>query len=251
MRKLVAANWKMNGLKADGVKLARDLAMRAASEKLNSELVICPPATLLISVAEALRNSPVLLGGQDCHAEEKGAHTGDISAAMLKDAGCRYVILGHSERRIAHHESDAEVRAKLAAAQRAGLAAILCVGESEAQRRAGETLAVIERQISNSLPPGLAGLDAASLAVAYEPVWAIGSGHTPTPAEVTGVHARIRAQICQILGSRWREVRVLYGGSVKPQNAHDLLAAPEVDGALVGGASLVLDDFWAIAGACG
>jgi triosephosphate isomerase len=247
MRKLVAANWKMNGLKADGVKLARDLANLAVSEKLNSELAICPPATLLMAVAEALQRSPVLLGGQDCHAQEKGAHTGDISAAMLKDAGCRYVILGHSERRIAHHESDADVRAKLVAAHRAGLAAILCVGESEDQRRSGETLAVIERQLSNSLPPGLAGLSPSNLSVAYEPVWAIGSGHTPAPAEVTGVHARIR----RLLGSRLREVRILYGGSVKPQNAGDLLTAPEVDGALVGGASLVLDDFWAIARASG
>jgi triosephosphate isomerase len=247
MHKLVAANWKMNGLKEAGVDLARGLAMRAASEKLNSELVICPPATLLISVAEVLRGSPVHLGGQDCHAEEKGAHTGDISAAMLKDAGCRYVILGHSERRIVHHESDAEVRAKLAAARLAGLAAILCVGENEDQRKSGETLAVIERQLTNSLPTGLAGLNASDLSIAYEPVWAIGSGHTPTAAEVTRVHARIR----QVLGSRLREVRILYGGSVKPQNAHELLTAPEVDGALVGGASLILDDFWAIARACG
>ena len=210
MRKLVAANWKMNGLRAGGVTLARDLAQRAASGKLASELVICPPATLLISVAEALKGSPIGLGGQDCHAEEKGAHTGDISAAMLKDAGCRYVILGHSERRAAHHESDADVRAKLAAARKAGLAVILCVGESESERQDGKTLDVVERQLAGSLPPGLAGLDAANLAIAYEPVWAIGSGRTPTPAEVSGIHARIR----QALGPRLSEVRILYGGSV-------------------------------------
>jgi triosephosphate isomerase (TIM) len=247
MRKLVAANWKMNGLKAGGAMLARDLALRATSGKLASELVICPPATLLIVVAEALKGSPIGLGGQDCHAEDKGAHTGDISAAMLKDAGCRYVILGHSERRAEHHESDADVCAKLAAARKAGLAIILCVGESETERQAGKTRDVVEHQLTGSLPPGLAGLDASNLAVAYEPVWAIGSGRTPTPAEVSEIHAGIR----QVLGSRLREVRILYGGSVKPQNARDLMTAPEVDGALVGGASLMLDDFWAIARACG
>jgi len=247
MRKLVAANWKMNGLKAGGVMLARDLAKRVATGKLSSELVICPPATLLIAVAEALKGSPIGLGGQDCHAEEKGAHTGDISAVMLKDAGCRYVILGHSERRASHHESDADVRAKVAAARKAGLAVILCVGESETERQAGKTLDVVERQLVGSLPPDLAGLDASNLAVAYEPVWAIGSGRTPTPLEVTEIHARIR----QALGPRLREVRILYGGSVKPQNARELMTAPEVNGALVGGASLLLDDFWAIARACG
>ena len=247
MRKLVAANWKMNGLKAGGVMLARDLAQRVATGKLSSELVICPPATLLIAVAEALKGSSIALGGQDCHAQEKGAHTGDISAVMLKDAGCRYVILGHSERRSGHHESDADVRAKVLAARKAGLAAILCVGESEAERQAGKTLDVVSRQLADSLPPGLAGMDAANLAIAYEPVWAIGSGRTPTPAEVTEIHAGIR----QALGSQLREVRILYGGSVKPQNARELMTAPEVNGALVGGASLALDDFWAIARSCG
>ncbi|MFO1189013.1 MAG: triose-phosphate isomerase [Alphaproteobacteria bacterium] len=241
---LVAGNWKMNGLAADGVARARDIARRRGAEPgLDCEILICPPATVVRSVSEALGGSAVALGGQDCHAEASGAFTGDVSAEMLKDAGCRYVILGHSERRALHGESDAVVHAKAKAAWRAGLVAIVCVGETEAERDAGQTLAVVGRQIAGSIP---AGATPDPLVVAYEPVWAIGTGRTPTPAEVNEVHAEIR----RVLGQRvaaGRPVRILYGGSVKPDNAKVLLSLPDVDGALVGGASLKADDFWAIA----
>jgi len=241
MRKLVAGNWKMNGLKADGVALARDLAGRVRAVPPPCEIVICPPATLLIPVGEALAGSSIALGAQDCHAAETGAHTGDLSATILKDAGCRYVILGHSERRADHHETDSDVRAKVAAARQAGLVPIVCIGETQDERAAGKTLDIISRQIKGSLPPGLPGAD---LVVAYEPVWAIGSGRTPTVAEVADVHAHIRRTLSAA-------ARILYGGSVKPANAKGLMAVANVDGALVGGASLVAAQFWAIAEACG
>ncbi len=247
MRKLVAGNWKMNGFKADGFALARDLAGRAKASALACELLLCPPATLLVPVAHAIAGSGIALGGQDCHPESKGAHTGDISAPMLKDAGCAYVIVGHSERRQDHKESDAVVRAKAAAAVGAGLCAIVCVGETAAERDSGRTEAVVVRQLQGSLPPKLT---AAQLVVAYEPVWAIGSGKTPTPHDVAAVHGRIRAALRE-LAAEPTAVRILYGGSVKPTNARELMAVANVDGALVGGASLVADDFWSIAQACG
>jgi triosephosphate isomerase len=252
-RKLVAGNWKMNGLRAEGLALARDLAHRAvaaqrpAGEPIACDLLICPPATLFFSLGEALTGSGISLGGQDCHQEPAGPHTGDLSAEMLKDAGCSHVIVGHSERRSEHGESDAIVRAKAAAARRAGLVAIVCVGESEAERVGGQALSVVARQLAGSVPDGMA---AAGLIVAYEPVWAIGTGRTPTAADVAEMHAHIR----QLLGERLAEggeVRILYGGSVKPTNARELLAVADVDGALVGGASLVAADFWAIARSCG
>jgi triosephosphate isomerase len=246
LRKLAAGNWKMNGLRADGVALARALATRAAAAPPPCELLICPPATLLMAVAEAIAGSSIQLGGQDCHASDKGAHTGDISAAMLKDAGCGYVILGHSERRTDHHESDALVREKAKAAHAAGLTTIVCIGETLAERQSGQTLAIVSRQLAGSLPEGL---DATTLCIAYEPVWAIGTGRTPTIAEVAAVHGHIR----QALAARIAEpgnVRILYGGSVKPENATALMAAGDVDGALIGGASLIAADFWAIAEAC-
>ena len=246
MRKLAAGNWKMNGLKADGLALAGALRRRAERDPPACDLLVCPPATLLGAVADVLAGSAVALGGQDCHPAPKGAHTGDVSAAMLKDAGCRYVILGHSERRADHAESDAVVRAKVEAARAVGLIAIVCVGETLAQRDAGETLAVVSRQIAGSLPDRL---DAAALAVAYEPVWAIGTGRTPTIAQVEEVHAHIRHALAAKLADS-AAVRILYGGSVKPDNAAALIAAANVDGALVGGASLVADDFWAIARFC-
>jgi triosephosphate isomerase len=247
MRKLAAGNWKMNGLKRDGVALAKELAARAAREKLAYEMLVCPPATLLHAVGEALTGSAVVLGAQNCHAEQKGAHTGEISAPMLKDMGCAYVILGHSERRAEQGESDAVVHAKVEAARQAGLIAIVCIGETLAERDAGQTLAVVARQLQGSLP---AELGAAELVIAYEPVWAIGTGRTPTTAQVAEVHAYIR----RLLASRVRdpaEVRILYGGSVKPANAGELMSVADVDGALVGGASLIAEDFWAIARACG
>ena len=244
MRKLIAGNWKMNGLRAEGLTLARALVARAAAgDPPDCALAVCPPATLLIPVGDTLRGSGIKLGAQDCHSEMKGAHTGDISALMLKDAGCAYVIVGHSERRADHAESDAVVRAKASAAHAAGLVPILCIGETLAEREAGEALEVVKRQLEDSLPEGL---KAPQIVVAYEPVWAIGTGRTPTSADVAAVHARIRA----LLKERVRdgaEVPILYGGSVKPSNALELLSVANVDGALIGGASLDAADFWAIA----
>ena len=247
-RPLIAGNWKMHGFTADGVALAGDLVGRAAEEGiLRFDLVLCPPATLLAPVAEVLRGTPVALGGQDCHTQEKGAHTGDVSAEMLRDVGCSYVIVGHSERRADHGETDELVRAKAAAALRAGLTAIVCVGETEGERDGGQTLEVVGRQLTGSLP---GGASADNVVVAYEPVWAIGTGRTPTVRDVADVHSRIR----RLLREQMRDgdaVRVLYGGSVKPGNAAELMAVENVDGALVGGASLKAEDFWAIAKTCG
>ena len=247
MRKLIAGNWKMNGLRADGLALARDLAQRAAAAPVASDLVICPPASLLMAVADAIAGSVIALGGQDCHTRPQGAHTGDISARMLRDAGCSHVILGHSERRTDHHESDALIRAKVAAARDAGLVAILCVGETAQERDAGRELEVVGRQLAGSLPDGMS---AAQVAIAYEPVWAIGTGRTPTPADVAAVHAHLRAALRSRVAAPV-EVRLLYGGSVKPGNARELLHIPNVDGALIGGASLAAADFWAIAESAG
>jgi triosephosphate isomerase len=253
-RKLIAGNWKMNGLKQDGVALAHDLVRRAlaaereANEHLRCDLLLCPPATLLVPVAETVASSPILLGGQDCHPKEKGAHTGDISAPMLKDAGCSHVILGHSERRTDHGESDALVSAKTEAARRAGLVSIVCVGETETERDAGRTLDVVGRQVRGSFPDGMTARD---LVIAYEPVWAIGTGRTPTTADIAAVHAHIRRLLAERMGTaEGNAVRILYGGSVKASNAAEILAMDNVDGALVGGASLVAADFWAIARAC-
>lgn len=247
MRKLAAGNWKMNGLRADGLALALELARRATAAPPAAELLVCPPATLLMAVAETLAGSPVALGAQDCHSGRNGAHTGDLSAAMLKDAGCRYVILGHSERRADHGETDAMVRAKVKAAREADLIAIVCVGETLAERDAGRTLDIVSRQLDGSLPEGL---DAGGLVIAYEPVWAIGTGRTPTVPDVAAVHSHIRAALTGRVADA-AAVRLLYGGSVKPANAQELMAVPNVDGALVGGASLVAADFWTIAAACG
>jgi triosephosphate isomerase (TIM) len=252
-RKLVAGNWKMNGLHAEGLALAHELAHRAvaarrpAGEPIACDLLICPPATLFVSLTEALTGSGIFLGGQDCHHDPAGPHTGDLSAEMLKDAGCTHVIVGHSERRSEHGESDEIVCAKAAAARRAGLVAVLCVGESEAERVDGHTLSVVARQLAGSIPDGM---DAADLIIAYEPVWAIGTGRTPTVADVAEMHAHIRRRLGERL-AEGGDVRILYGGSVKPANAGELLAVADVDGALVGGASLVAADFWAIARSCG
>ncbi|HVH76840.1 MAG TPA: triose-phosphate isomerase [Stellaceae bacterium] len=240
-RRLVAGNWKMNGLVADATALAQELARLAAAQPPAAELLVCPPFTLLGLVGRLLGGSAVALGGQDCHAAAKGAHTGDVSAEMLQDLGCRYVILGHSERRADHDEGDAAVRGKILAAWRAGLAAILCVGETRAEREAGRAEAVVAAQLEGSMPQGT---DAGRLVVAYEPIWAIGTGLTPTGEDITRMHAAIRARIPE-------GVRILYGGSVNPGNAAAIFALAEVDGALVGGASLKAQDFWAIARAAG
>lgn len=243
---LIAGNWKMNGLSADGWALADEIVRRAADQPAGGpELLVCPPATLVGLVAEALEGSPVKLGGQDCHPDESGAHTGDISAPMLADLGCRYVIVGHSERRTDHGETSAVVAAKAQAAQRAGLAAIVCVGETWAEREAGHTAEVVARQIGDSVPEGAT---AANLVVAYEPVWAIGSGRTPTTVQVEEVHRLIRRELAGRTSDP-AQVRILYGGSVKPANARELLAIADVNGALVGGASLKAADFMAIAAA--
>jgi triosephosphate isomerase len=239
-RRLIAGNWKMNGLKADGLALARGLAEHAIADKPTAEILICPPTTLLFITAEAIAGSPVALGGQDCHTDPSGAHTGDISAEMLADLGCRYVIVGHSERRTDHGESDGVVRQKAEAARRANLIPIICIGETEGERMKGQANAVVERQLKGSLPDGADGKTAV---IAYEPVWAIGTGRSATAQDVTEMHAHIR----RLLGQKGTAMRILYGGSVKATNAAELLAIPDVDGALVGGASLKLEEFWSIA----
>ena len=240
-RPLVAGNWKMNGLAASEAELAKIIA---GARGLTCDLMICPPATLIVEFAAAARGSSVTIGAQDCHPEASGAHTGDIAAEMLADAGARAVIVGHSERRADHHETDQIVHAKALAAWRAGLTAIVCVGEQKADREAGKTLAIVGRQLDGSLPDGAT---ATKLVVAYEPVWAIGSGLTPTPADVAEVHGFIRQRLGARFGPEGPRIRILYGGSVKPSNAKELLTIAEVNGALVGGASLKADDFLGIA----
>ena len=237
----------MNGLRRDGLDRAKDLAARIADETPPCEIVICPPATLLGELRGALGDSAIALAGQDCHGADSGANTGDLSAGMLADAGCRYVIVGHSERRADHGETDAAVRAKAAAALGAGLAAIVCLGESAAERDAGRAIEVVETQLAGSLPDG-AG--AANTVVAYEPVWAIGTGRTPETGDIAAVHGHLRALLTTRLGPAGSGVRILYGGSVKPANAREILGLGDVDGALVGGASLSVDDFWAICRSC-
>jgi triosephosphate isomerase (TIM) len=243
MRKLIAGNWKMNGLRADGTALARGLAARPLDAGANCELLICPPATLLAEIAPLLAGSGIALGGQDCHPDPIGAHTGDISAAMLKDAGCAYVILGHSERRHEHHETDALVRRKVEAALATGLIPIVCVGETAAERDSGRTLAVIGAQLLGSLPPISS---ARQLVVAYEPVWAIGTGRTPNRHEIAEVHGFIRSELGKGTPGA-ATARILYGGSVNAKNAPEILPIANVDGALVGGASLDAQSFCTIA----
>jgi len=239
MGQLIAGNWKMNGLLAEAMALAKGIANGASG--LACDLLVCPPATVIRPVAGALAGSPVAVGGQDCHAAAKGAHTGDLAAAMLRDAGASWVILGHSERRTDHGETDAQVAAKVAAAVAAGLTPIVCVGETEAERLAGRQEAVVGTQLAGSLPGDFAGV------VAYEPVWAIGTGRTPTEADVAAMHGFIRAVLLRRLGPSGQAVRILYGGSVNPGNAVALMGLPEVGGALVGGASLVAANFLEIA----
>jgi triosephosphate isomerase len=241
-RPLVAGNWKMNGLKSSVGILQKIIDGAPALAQV--DFIVCPPATLIAGFAEAARGSAVAIGGQDCHAKPSGAHTGDISAEMLRDAGAAAVIVGHSERRRDHGETDAGVRAKALAAHRAGLVAIVCVGETQAERDAGHTLAVVGTQLDGSLPD-----EAANLLVAYEPVWAIGTGRTPTAADVAAVHRFIRERLGARYGQAGAAIRILYGGSVNPSNAKELLGVENVDGALVGGASLKAEEFLAIAGA--
>ena len=239
-RPLVAGNWKMNGLRASIGELEKIIA--GARKLGNVDVMVCPPATLIAGFAAASRGTSVTIGGQDCHALAAGAHTGDISAEMLHDAGATAVIVGHSERRRGHGETDAAVRAKALAARRAGLTAVICLGEQRAERDAGRTRQVVGAQLDGSLPD-----DAEHVVVAYEPVWAIGTGLTPTPADVATMHGFIRERMCSRFGAMGNAMRILYGGSVKPANAEDLLRVANVDGALVGGASLDAAEFLAIA----
>ncbi len=239
MRQIIAGNWKMFGRLA-GVTAYAEVIKAAPS---HVSLLICPPFTLLDRFATALKGSGIALGAQDCHATPEGAHTGDIAAPMLAEAGATHVILGHSERRENHGETNAVVKAKAEAAQTAGLIPIICVGETDAQRDAGEAEHVVRTQLAHSLPANFAGI------IAYEPVWAIGTGRTPTEADVTAMHTAIRAALAAQLGTTGQSINILYGGSVKPGNAASLLALPEVGGALVGGASLKAEDLLAIAAA--
>jgi triosephosphate isomerase (TIM) len=248
IRPLVAGNWKMNGL-SGALGEARRIRDRLSEPAFAAgvDAMICPPATLISRLVGEAAGSRLAVGAQDCHRAASGAHTGDVSAEMLKDAGATAVIVGHSERRADHGERDADVKAKAAAAHRAGLAAIVCIGETAGERRAGLTLAVVARQLAGSLPDGAS---AANTILAYEPVWAIGTGLTPTPADVAEVHDFLRAALTQRLSAEGQAMRILYGGSVKPDNARTLMAVSNVNGALVGGASLKADDFLPIVAAC-
>jgi triosephosphate isomerase len=247
LRPLVAGNWKMNGSIESLAVLEEIKSGYGMSLAARAELLVCPPATLIHPFAVAALGSGVAIGGQDSHAEPAGAFTGNISAEMLADLGATYVILGHSERRAYHRESDEEVQGKALAARRAGLTAIVCVGETQEQREAGQALEIVAGQVHGSIPEGAT---ADNLVVAYEPVWAIGTGLTPTPADIAEMHLRIRGEVAALLGGdEAARVRLLYGGSVKPSNARDLLGVAHVDGALIGGASLVAADFLAIAAA--
>ncbi|GAB0114339.1 triose-phosphate isomerase [Acidisoma sp. C75] len=242
MRPLIAGNWKMNGLSQESAALAWAVREGLGQQPGRAEVLICPPATQLARIAEILDGSGIALGGQDCHARQFGAHTGEISAVMLRDVGARYVILGHSERRADQGESNQLIADKTTAALEAGLVPIVCVGETAAEREAGRQEEIVGSQLAGSLPPDFRGV------IAYEPVWAIGTGRVATAHDIAAMHAFIRAELIR-LQPTGTGTRILYGGSVKPGNAAEILAVPEVGGALVGGASLVAADFLAIIGA--
>ncbi len=241
-RPLVAGNWKMNGSVAM-LKEPRLLAAMLKDVKLKADVMVCPPAVILRRVKSVLKGSKIKMGGQDCHWNPAGAHTGDVSAEMLKESGCTAVIVGHSERRTNHAETDEMVMKKARGAHRAGLTAIICIGETLEERKSGKTLEVVSRQLKGSVPEEST---AAKTVIAYEPVWAIGTGLTPTTPEVAEVHAHIRAELAGIMGAEGKGTRILYGGSVKPSNAVELMSQPNVNGALVGGASLKAADFLGI-----
>jgi triosephosphate isomerase len=247
IRPLIAGNWKMNGLRSS---MAEFEAMLAGASKVaaKADLLVCPPATLIAAFAAKLTGSKGLaIGGQDCHPKPSGAHTGDISAEMLADAGASAVIVGHSERRADHGEGDGLVRQKAEAAWRAGLTAIVCVGETQSHRDTGQTLDICRGQLQGSLPEGAR---ADNLVVAYEPVWAIGTGLTPTAKDVEQIHQFIRQTLSARFNQEGAGMRILYGGSVKPSNARELMGVANVNGALIGGASLKATDFLAIAADC-
>ena len=240
---LIAGNWKMNGLRGSLEELTALAGMLTTGEAPRSLVVICPPATILAAVARQGASSGILAGGQDCHAAASGAHTGDLSAGMLADAGAQYVIVGHSERRADHAETDAQVRAKAEAAIGAGLKPIICVGETEAERDAGSADSVVASQLAGSIPDA-AGVN--EMIIAYEPIWAIGTGRTPSNDEIAQMHAGIRRQLVDRFGDTGASMRILYGGSLKPQNAREILQVENVNGGLVGGASLLAKDFYTI-----
>src|SRR5215475_8223087 len=247
IRPLIAGNWKMNGLKASMSEFEAMLA-GAPAVVAKADLLVCPPSTLIAAFAEKAKGAKAfVVGAQDCHPKPSGAHTGDISAEMLSDAGATAIIVGHSERRADHGESDALVRAKAEAVWRAGLTAIVCIGETREQRDAGKALDICGGQLKGSLPDGS---NAGNVVAAYEPVWAIGTGLTPTPQDVEQVHRFIRDQLTSRFKGEGAKIRILYGGSVKPSNAAELMAVANVNGALVGGASLKASDFLAIAAGC-
>lgn len=246
IKPLVAGNWKMNGLQSALTELEAMVGGYTSDMKERAELAICPPATLVHAAALKSHGSGILIGGQDCHWQTSGAHTGDVSAQMLKDCGATFAIVGHSERRADHGETSATVEKKAHAAQTAGLTAIVCVGETEAERDAGQTLTIVADQLAESVP---SSARADNTVVAYEPVWAIGTGRTPTEDDISQVHAMLRERLVQRFGADGGRFRLLYGGSVKPGNAATLMAIPDVNGALVGGASLKAADFLGIAAA--
>jgi triosephosphate isomerase (TIM) len=239
IRPLVAGNWKMNGTTAH-LREPRLLAGMLGGVKLKCDVLVCPPATLIRRMKAVLKGSKIKVGGQDCHSAASGAHTGDISGDMLKDCGASYCIVGHSERRTNHKETDATVSAKAKAAHKSDLVAIICIGETLDERKGGKTLEVLTAQLKGSIPEGA---NSTNSVIAYEPVWAIGTGLTPTTAEVAEAHAHIRGELSKIMGEEGASTRILYGGSVKPSNAVELMGTPNVNGALVGGASLKAADF--------
>jgi len=244
-RPLIAGNWKMNGLKKDAKLLASQLAKRMIKNKKTTfDMVICPPTPLLGLVAESLKGSGVKMGSQDSHQATSGAHTGDSSPQLLKSIGCAYAIVGHSERRTDHGEDDKCVKAKAESAIEAGMVAIVCIGETLKQRKSGRAISTNRKQLLGSLPKGAL---AKNTVIAYEPVWAIGTGEVATPAQAQEIHAAIRAELVKVIGAKEAsKLRILYGGSMKPSNAKELIALPDVDGGLIGGASLRAPDFWAI-----
>jgi len=248
-RTLIVGNWKMNGMNVDGIALAKGVAdkIKAAGDT-SFDMLICPPYTLISSVVATLSGSALSVGAQDCHTEENGPYTGDISASMLKDMGCSFVIVGHSERRSKHDENNAQVLSKAKIANSVGLNTVICIGETETERDTSDTINVVKAQITGSVP---VSATAKNTVVAYEPVWAIGTGRTPTNDEVQKIHEVIRSQLAFKLGvDTANGIRLLYGGSMNAENAKDLLSLPDVDGGLIGGASLKVNDFWTIGECC-
>jgi len=249
-RPLFVGNWKMNCLKADGLILAKQLAKKN-KELLdrNFDIVICPPFTLLSEIEATISNSGIFLGAQNCHAHEKGAYTGDISALMLAELGCKFVIIGHADRRKKQGETDSEVKAKSKVVHNCGMTAIICIGETEKEYNAGKTIEVIEKQLSGSLPR--VGVTNSNTVIAYEPIWAIGTGLVPSLEQVQSIHALIRSKLSSFISEKEsRKIKILYGGSLNAKNAQAFLKLKDVDGGLVGGASLKAEDFWAISLSC-